>query len=148
MVFKRSISIVLLLLGFIKAEIVVCQSLSGLTIIANNIGTKSLKEMQVIDAFKAKNNLWSNGKSILVSLPPTASSDASEVANRIYGKSVSEVQKFWLALVFQGRGRPPQFVESDQEMIDYISRTPGAIGAFVNEKGLPIPAELLLHISQ
>jgi hypothetical protein len=51
-------------------------------------------------------------------------------------------------LVFQGRSRSPQFVESDQDLIDYINQTPGAIGAFVNDKGLPIPAELVLQISR
>lgn len=148
MVSKRYISFVLLILGLIKAETALCQSLNGLTIIANNIGTKSLKEQQVVDAFKAKNNLWPNGKAVAVCLPPTESTDAKEVAQKIYGKTVSEVQKFWLALVFQGRSRSPQFVESDQDLIDYINQTPGAIGAFVNDKGLPIPAELVLQISR
>jgi ABC-type phosphate transport system substrate-binding protein len=148
MVSKRYISIVLLTLGLFRAETAGCQALSGLTIIANNIGTKSMKEQQVIDAFKAKNNLWSNGKAVAVCLPPTESSDASEISRKIYGKSVSEVQKFWLAIVFQGRSRSPHFAESDQDLIKYISQTPGAIGAFVNEKGLPIPAELSLQISQ
>jgi len=123
------------------------QRLSGLTIIGNNLGSKSFSEQQVIDAFKAKNNFWSNGKALAVCLPETKTTDATPVCSKLYAKSVSEVQKFWLSQVFQGRSRAPHFFETDQEMIDFVQKTPGAIGAFVNEKNIAIPAELNLQIN-
>ena len=122
------------------------QSLGGLTFIGNNLGTSSLKEQEVKDAFKAKNNFWPNGKTLTVCLPETNSSDAGDVSRKVYGKTVSDVQKFWLSQVFQGRSRSPMFFETDEEMIAYIAKTPGAIGVFVNEKGLSIPKELTLQI--
>jgi len=123
------------------------QQLSGLTIIGNNIGTKTLSEQAVIDAFKAKNNFWSNGKALAVCLPETKTTDATPVCLKIYSKTVSEVQKFWLSQVFQGRSRAPHFFETDQEIIDFVEKTPGAIGAFVNEKNIPVPTELKLQIN-
>ncbi len=123
------------------------QRLAGLTIVGNNLGSKSFSEQQVIDAFKARNNFWSNGKALAVCLPETKSTDATVVCSKVYAKTVSEVQKFWLSQVFQGRSRAPHFFETDQDMIDFIQKTPGAIGAFVNEKNIAIPAELTLQIN-
>jgi len=143
---NKYISIVGALLLALITSSAFAQSLGGLTFIGNNIGTSSLKEQEVKDAFKAKNNFWPNGKSLTVCLPETNSSDAADVSRKIYSKTVSEVQKFWLSQVFQGRSRSPMFFETDEEMIAYIAKTPGAIGAFVNEKGLSVPKELTLQI--
>ena len=143
---NKYISIVGALLLALISSSALAQSLGGLTFIGNNLGTSSLKEQEVKDAFKAKNNFWPNGKTLTVCLPETNSSDAPDVSRKIYGKTVSEVQKFWLSQVFQGRSRSPVFFESDEEMIAYVTKTPGAIGAFVNEKGLTVPKELTLQI--
>ena len=143
---RKHISILGALLLSMICSLAMGQSLNGLTIIGNNLGSTSLNELQVKDAFKAKNNFWSNGKSLTVCLPETKSSDAAEVSRKLYNKTVSEVQKFWLSQVFQGRSRSPMFFESDEEMMNYVAKTPGAIGAFVNEKGLSIPKELSLQI--
>jgi hypothetical protein len=143
---NKYISIVGALLLALITSSAFAQSLGGLTFIGNNLGTSSLKEQEVKDAFKAKNNFWPNGKTLTVCLPETNSSDAGDVSRKVYGKTVSDVQKFWLSQVFQGRSRSPIFFESDEEMIAYIAKTPGAIGVFVNEKGLSIPKELTLQI--
>lgn len=143
---NKYISIVGALLLAIISSSAMGQSLAGLTFIGNNLGTSSLKEQEVKDAFKAKNNFWPNGKALTVCLPETNSPDALDVSRKVYGKTVTEVQKFWLSQVFQGRSRSPMFFESDEEMIGYIAKTPGAIGAFINEKSLSIPKELSLQI--
>jgi hypothetical protein len=122
------------------------QNLTGITIIGNNLGLKSMSEQQTIEYFKARNNLWPSNKPVLVCLPATQSAEAVEVCSKLYGKTVTEVQKFWLAEVFKGRSRSPHFAESDEEMIEFVKKNPGAIGAFINEKGLAIPQELQLQI--
>jgi hypothetical protein len=144
--FKQHISVWLMLGLLLCGQELLSQRLAGLTIVGNNLGSKSFSEQQVIDAFKARNNFWSNGKALVVCLPETKSTDASVVCSKVYAKTVSEVQKFWLSQVFQGRSRAPQFFETDQEMIEFIQKTPGAIGAFVNEKNIDVPSELTLQI--
>jgi hypothetical protein len=145
--FKYQITLFLLSLLVVANVSALGQRLTGIVVIGNDIGSKSLSEQQVIEAFKAKNNFWSNGKTLSVCLPETQSKDAATVCKGVYGKSVSEVQKFWLSQVFQGRSRAPHFFDSDADMIDYVSKTPGAIGAFVNERNISIPAELLIQIN-
>jgi hypothetical protein len=145
--FKRTISYIFAIAFLMVAQQLCAQRFAGLTIIGNNLGSNTLSEQQVVDAFKAKNNFWSNGKALSVCLPETKTPDAAPVCLKVYGKTVSEVQKFWLSQVFQGRSRSPHFFETDQEMIDFVAKTPGAIGAFVNEKNIPVPAELSLQIN-
>lgn len=144
---KRNISRLLLIGLILLGQQLIAQRFAGVTIIGNDLGSKSFSEQQIVDAFKAKNNFWSNGKSLAVCLPETKTSDAPAVCSKIYGKTVSEVQKFWLSQVFQGRSRSPHFFETDQEMIDFIAKTPGAIGAFVNDKNIAVPTELTLQIN-
>jgi hypothetical protein len=144
---KRYISVLLLLGLILLSQALLSQRLTGLTIIGNNLGSRTFTEQQVIDAFKAKNNFWSNGKALSICLPETKTTDATPVCSKVYLKSVAEVQKFWLSQVFQGRSRAPHFFETDQDMIDFIQKTPGAIGAFVNEKNIAIPTELTLQIN-
>lgn len=145
--FNRYIALFLFSVLTLNAGLSSGQKLSGLTIIGNNVGSKTLTEQAVIDAFKAKNNFWSNGKALAVCLPETKTTDATPVCLKLYAKTVSEVQKFWLSQVFQGRSRAPHFFETDQDMIDFVQKTPGAIGAFVNEKNITVPAELMLQIN-
>jgi len=144
---KRHISRLLLIGLVLLGQQLCAQRFAGLTVIGNNLGSKSFTEQQIIDAFKAKNNFWSNGKALAVCLPETKTSDANLICSKIYAKTVSEVQKFWLSQVFQGRSRSPHFFETDQEMIDFVAKTPGAIGAFVNDKNIAVPTELTLQIN-
>ena len=91
---KRHISRLLLIGLVLLGQQLCAQRFAGLTVIGNNLGSKSFTEQQIIDAFKAKNNFWSNGKALAVCLPETKTSDATLVCSKIYAKTVSEVQKF------------------------------------------------------
>lgn len=104
-----------------------------LVVIGNDIGTDRLTEKELRDHMNAKRNFWKNGRAVIVVLPAPKSSSAPRVAEVIYGKSVTGMQKFWLSVVFQGRSNPPVFTDSDGEMVDYVRKTPGAIGVLVKD---------------
>jgi hypothetical protein len=55
------------------------------------------------------------------------------------------MQRFWLALVFQGRAAPPIFVDSAEEMVSYVRRTPGAI-ALVPRDSVNSAGPLLVRV--
>ena len=60
---------------------------------------------------------------------------------------MSAVQKFWLSLVFQGRANPPVFLDDDSDIINYVRKTPGALGV-VSTNAQNIPKELLITVSR
>ena len=135
MVYKKFILLILLLIFSINKSN--CQNV---VYFANSVGTT--QDEKIIRAFSAKDAFWNNGKQIIVCLPGTKSQMAESVYQEVYHQSVKEVQKFWLSIVFQGRAKSPHFFESEQEMIDYIKKTPGAVGVLPADKKSLIPPGL------
>jgi ABC-type phosphate transport system substrate-binding protein len=82
---------------------------------------------------------------VIVVLPSNKSENAESVAKNLYGGSVTAMQKFWLALVFQGRANPPVFLQTSEEIIEYISKNPGAIGV-IPKGSADIPQSIQLTI--
>ena len=55
---------------------------------------------------------------------------------RLYiGKSDAAFRASWRSLVFSGQGVMPRSMDSDAAMVEYVARTPGAIGYIA--KGAP-----------
>ena len=129
--------------GLFTTSNLVAQSYS---FIGNETGFKSAKISYIKGVFKGKFGLWSNKETIVVVLPSTKSPNAEGVAKYLYGTSVMGMQKYWLSLVFQGRSNPPVFLNSDQEIIEYIGKNPGAIG-IINSSYKNIPAALKIEIT-
>jgi ABC-type phosphate transport system substrate-binding protein len=102
--------------------------LGQLEFAANVKGVKSLTSKEVVQIFRNGRSLWASGEKVIIVLPANKSDIAESVAKNLYGGSVTAMQKFWLALVFQGRANPPVFLQSTEEIMMYISKNPGAIG--------------------
>ena len=113
-----------------------------LSIIGNKIGLTQLKAQEARNIFRANTTTWPNKLAVTIALPSPKSVTSEPVARLIYGTRSSSVQKFWLSLVFQGRATPPNFFDSDQELIQFVQRTPGAIG--VISASTPVPNSVLL----
>ena len=109
----------------------------ALVVIGNDIGLKEIKTGYLKEVYQAKYAFWPNKRSVYIALPGTQSDDAVSVYSQVYGKSVKEVQKFWLSIVFQGRSKSPNFFDTSKEMIEYVQRTPGAIGLLRSDTGVP-----------
>lgn len=110
----------------------------------NGTNVSSLKEDKLSRVFTGKDTYWTNDKQILICLPSTKSESAFDVCQRVYHKSVNDVQKFWLSIVFQGRARSPKFFDTEEEMINYIKKTPGAIGVLSADKRSLVPSGLII----
>jgi hypothetical protein len=79
-------------------------------------------------AFLKKATQWFDGELIR---PVDLSADA--VARRhftedVLERSVSAVKSYWQQVIFSGRGVPPPELESDEAVIRYVLRYPGAVG--------------------
>ena len=135
-----------LLLLFCVSHTTYSQSttISDFKIIGNQIGFSSLTFAQTKEYFKGKYNLWNTGKSVKVVLYSSQSKHVTSVAKIIYNNTQQGVKKYWLSLVFQGRANPPVFLDSDVEIINYVSKTPGAIG--IIHKDSYCPAYLIIPI--
>lgn len=103
----------------------------SLAVIANKEGTPtSLSFSELKSVFMGEKQRWSSGKKVVIALLKTTHNNkvGLEVCDRIYDMKPDEMNKYWLALVFQGRASAPYFFNSISELKDFIAQNPGAIG--------------------
>jgi ABC-type phosphate transport system substrate-binding protein len=83
---------------------------------------------QIADLFLEKRTTWDNGKNVLpVDLEPE--SPVREVFSvAILGRPLQAVQAYWRGKVYRQDAVPPPELASDQAVVDYVRKNPGAIG--------------------
>jgi ABC-type phosphate transport system substrate-binding protein len=119
--------------------------LGGLKLIGNSIGVSELSVKKIQDIFRGKQSMWPSDEQVVVVIPSNKCEFSELFAKQVFNSSHSAVQKYWLALVFQGRANAPIFLQNSKEMLEYIRKNPGTI-ALVNLSESEIPPSLLIKI--
>jgi hypothetical protein len=125
----------LLLAVLLGASKPVNRGWSDLTVIGSELGKKTFTYTQMAEYLRGNNLRWPNQKQVVLVLPSSDHPGAEQVAITVYGKSVSQVKRYWLAQVFQGRVSPPVYKDSNEEILKYVQTHPGAVGVLVSFKG-------------
>jgi hypothetical protein len=101
----------------------------SLTVIANSKGApEEMKFAQLKSILKGEKARWPDGSKVVIALMKTNTTVGSTTSKKIYNMSGDELNKYWLALVFQGKGQAPVFFTSTTELENFITQTPGSIG--------------------
>ncbi len=95
--------------------------------------TLSLSSVRSI--FSMRTSSWPDGVSIHVFVFGDKSAEHSEFSKEILGVFPHQLRRAWNRQIFTGTGQAPTKVESEQEMIERVSQTPGAIG-YISEGNL------------
>jgi ABC-type phosphate transport system substrate-binding protein len=98
-------------------------------VIANAKGAPTsltMKELKSI--FQGEKQRWADGTKISIAFMKSSTPVGSATAGKIMKMSGDQLNKFWLALVFQGKAKAPVFFSSASEVESYVSQNPGAIG--------------------
>lgn len=116
---------VLLMMAFINLQ----AQTSNLTIIGNKTGVPAaITSNDLKSIFKGEKQRWSNGTKISIALLKTSTTGGKTICKKVYNQSADEVNKYWLALVFQGKAEAPVFFNSAADLEAYVAQNPGAIG--------------------
>ena len=100
-----------------------------LTIIAHSKGAPSEMKFNALKSvLKGEKERWPDGSKVVIALMKTNTTIGSTTSQKIYNMTADELNKYWLALVFQGKGHAPVFFTSTTDLENFISQTPGAIG--------------------
>ncbi len=101
----------------------------GLAIVvhpASRLDTVSRTELSKI--FLGRLRTWSDG-SPAVPVDQLPDRPVRERFSRqILGRSVVNVEVYWKRMIFSGRGIPPDELRDDQQVLEFVRRTPGAVG--------------------
>jgi ABC-type phosphate transport system substrate-binding protein len=97
-------------------------------IIANeNVTAASLGADDIRHIFLGQKTSLDNGLKIMfVVQDRTKAGDA--FLEKYLDKTASQYDLYWKKQVFSGKGKMPYSFSSNQELVDFVSRTPGAIG--------------------
>ncbi len=101
----------------------------ALAIIANSKGAPteiSLSKLKSV--FRGEQQRWKDGTKVTLALMKTTTPIGDEIAKRLLGMTSKELNKYFLAQVFQGKMSSPQFFDSEDDLIKYVKSNEGAIG--------------------
>ena len=128
--------------GLLGSLAIVAQDIE-LTIVGNaeNVPDE-LNMMQLKSALRGEKLRWDSGASIKIALMKTNTPIGKSTCEKIYDMTGNELNKYFLALVFQGKVKAPTFFNSISELENYVSQTPGAIG--VSQKTTDSPNKIIL----
>lgn len=98
-------------------------------VIVNNSNTVStLTAKEVSDLFLKKKTKWPAGSVVIPVDLSSGSSVRENFSQKIHGKSTTAIRSFWQQAAFAGTASAPVEKSSDNDVIEFIKKTPGAIG--------------------
>jgi ABC-type phosphate transport system substrate-binding protein len=77
--------------------------------------------------FLGKKTLWDSGTRIVPAMPEEESPAGETFLNGTLKKSVTQFRAYWKRLLFSGGGTVPKVFRSNEQLIDFVARQPGAI---------------------
>lgn len=116
-----------------------------LTVIGNTTGFSDLDRRTIQTVFRGERSVWPSRATVVVVLPSARAPFAETFSREVFGMGRTAMQRYWLALVFQGRANPPVFMDTVETMIEFVRRTPGAI-AMVPLAGDEVPRDLQIRM--
>ncbi|HEX8461005.1 MAG TPA: hypothetical protein VF623_06230, partial [Segetibacter sp.] len=105
------------------------QAQQPLSVIANQKGSPAaLSSNEMKSVFRGEKQRWNNGTKVVIALLKTNNPVGLSICKKIYDMKPDELNKYWLALVFQGKASAPFFFNSIPELQAFVSQNSGAIG--------------------
>lgn len=140
---KRYITLLMLVtLVLLQISVIAGGAEEKFILIANqSVEQTSIKISEIQRVFLGKSSSFANGQKIV---PVTLESGEVHEAflKKCVKKSSSQYSTFWKQAIFTGQGIPPKSFASEDELLNYVAQTPGAIG-YVSAKTSPSNVKVL-----
>jgi ABC-type phosphate transport system substrate-binding protein len=121
-------------------------SYSQVAVIANkSVGESSITAGKAGEIYSLKVKTWGNGTGIVRYTLKSESETTAKFFGAI-GKSSADMKKLWMKLQLTGEGQAPEALASEDEVINKVASTPGAIG-FVSASKVNDKVKVLLTIN-
>lgn len=116
-----------LLIGLVSVLAVAVPAVAEETVIVNGASpVADLSEDDLKDYYLGKKASWPDGSKVVVVVLKDGPSHDKLMGK--LGKSGSQFTTGWKKLVFTGKGAMPEQVGSEDELVAFVAKTPGAIG--------------------
>lgn len=115
-----------------------------LTVISNQKGAPAaLNFGELKSIFMGEKQRWRNGTKVVIAMMKPNTNTGKVISSKLYNMSSDEVNKFWLALVFQGKADSPVTFDNAEALENFVANNPGAIGIIPGDQP-PADAQVTL----
>lgn len=115
--------LILIALGFSAAQI----SAADAVFVTNPSGPDSISSETVRNILLGNKTRWDSGGTIKLAVLSEGTTHES-VIQEFTARSADQFNKYWKKQVFTGKGIAPDAFKTDEELIEFVARTPGAFG--------------------
>ena len=122
-------------------------SQAQVAVIANKSFSKDkINKTELLDCYTGDLKKWDNGQIIHVyDLKPKT--ETKDIFYKYLGKSPSRMKSIWMKRKLSGEGDPPLALESEEEMLNKVEKTKGAIG-FVDYEKVTLKVKVIALIEK
>ncbi|MDA9563272.1 hypothetical protein N9R81_01195 [Flavobacteriales bacterium] len=106
-----------------------------IAIVGNSLGTDKLTKTEVRDIYSGDQERWANNNTVIVVIPSSKHAGVSKMCDLLFDKTPDAFKRYWFSLVFQGRATPPIYLDSNDQILNYVKNNVGAIGILVDYQG-------------
>ncbi len=101
-------------------------------VVNTSVPTDDMTKVQARRVFSMRQVSWANDSTITVYVMEEHHPTHKVFSTQVLGLFPYQLDRIWNKLVYSGLGEEPIKVKNEQEMLDRISNTPGAIGYLLN----------------
>ena len=120
-------------------------SLAQIAVIAHqSCPADTIEKRELLDFYTGDILKWSDGQlAVVFDLKPRG--EVKKLFYKFLGKSASRMKSIWLKKMLAGEKDPPQSLKSENEILDKVAATPGALG-FVSKTAVTSKVKVLAII--
>jgi ABC-type phosphate transport system substrate-binding protein len=110
------------------------------------VSIDNIEKSELLDFFTGDKSFWGDGKPVIIfDLKPKG--DIRDTFYNFLEMSPTRIKSIWMKRMLSGDSDPPEFLESEDQMLKKVASTPGAIG-FVGQSKVNDNVKVLLRIEQ
>ncbi len=139
----RTLSTILLILFIIACRTTVASA--QVVVIAHpSVPVETIDKADLLDFYTGDTRSWEDDVPVTVfDLKPKGT--VKDTFYSFLGKSSSRMKSIWLKRKLSGEGDPPTSFETEEEVLEHVAATPGAIG-FVSKGKVGTTVKILVEI--
>jgi ABC-type phosphate transport system substrate-binding protein len=115
-------------------------------VIANrSVPVRSLDSATLFDLYSGDIKVWANGQPVVL-VDLSQNGETRDLFYKFLGKSPSRMKSIWMKNLLSGEGKPPESIETEDELVRTIAQTPGAIGYVSRSKATAADGDVVTLI--
>ena len=122
----RALRTLALALGF--AVVAAPASAQSFVVIVNTANPVKVMSVQQVSGLFLKKDRWANSRATAPVDLARSSPVRADFTRMVHNRTVDAVTNYWSQQMFAGKGFPPPEKSTDDQVVEYVRRNPGAIG--------------------